>query len=73
MKLPRVEARQAERALKALGFQAVRQSGSHRIYRNAAGRRATVPIHDGKALHPKVLLSIIADSGVPRDEFLRLL
>ena len=43
------------RALRRLGFEEVRASGSHRILRNAEGKRITVPYHTGQVLHPKLL------------------
>mgnify|MGYP005838602171 CR=1 FL=1 len=72
-RLPRVTANQAIRVLEQLGFGLVRQSGSHKIYKNSAGKRVTVPFHGGKVLHPKVLKSILADAGVTVEEFVKLL
>ncbi|MHB1260245.1 MAG: type II toxin-antitoxin system HicA family toxin [Thermoplasmatota archaeon] len=64
-KLPRTTAAKVEKALLRVGFTVVRQSGSHRIFRNAEGRRVTVPVHARKGLHPKVLRSILDESGSP--------
>ena len=50
-----------------------RQSGSHRILKNAAGRRVTVPYHAGRILHPKVLRSILRDADLTAEEFHELL
>jgi predicted RNA binding protein YcfA (HicA-like mRNA interferase family) len=61
------------RVLEKRGFALVRQSGSHKIYKDAAGNRATVPFHAGKILHPKVLNSILSDAGLTVDEFIHLL
>jgi predicted RNA binding protein YcfA (HicA-like mRNA interferase family) len=72
-KLPRVSASEAIRALEKAGFFLARQSGSHRIYKNAEGRRATVPYHSGKELHPKILKSILRDADLTTDEFLELM
>jgi predicted RNA binding protein YcfA (HicA-like mRNA interferase family) len=72
-RLPRVTAAQVIRVLEKLGFGLVRQSGSHKIYKNAIGKRATVPFHAGKILHPKVLKSILTDAGLTVEEFARLL
>lgn len=72
-RLPRVTAAQAIHVLEKLGFELARQSGSHKIYKNAAGKRATVPFHAGKILHPKVVRNIIADAGLTVEEFARLL
>ena len=63
-KLPRLTARQIITVLEKAGFSLARQSGSHMIYRNAAGRRATVPFHAAKVLHPKVLKSILRDADL---------
>jgi predicted RNA binding protein YcfA (HicA-like mRNA interferase family) len=54
-KLPRVSAADAVRVLEKAGFYLVRQSGSHKIFKNAEGKRATIPFHSGKELHPKIL------------------
>ena len=72
-RLPRVTAKQAIRVLEKIGFGLVRQSGSHKIYKNATGKRATVPFHAGKILHPKVLKSILADTELTVEEFIQLL
>jgi predicted RNA binding protein YcfA (HicA-like mRNA interferase family) len=72
-KLPRVNAADAVRVLEKAGFLLARQSGSHKIYKNAAGRRATVPFHSGKELHPKILKSILRDADMTVEEFLELM
>ena len=61
------------RVLEKIGFGLARQSGSHKIYKNAVGKRATVPFHAGKILHPKVLKSILADAELTVEEFTQLL
>ncbi len=65
-KLPRLTAREICSVLEKLGFSMTRQSGSHLIYKNAEGKRATVPFHAAKILHPKILKSIIARCGPER-------
>jgi predicted RNA binding protein YcfA (HicA-like mRNA interferase family) len=72
-KLPRLTARQITTVLERVGFSLSRQSGSHMIYRNAAGKRATVPFHASKVLHPKVLKSILRDADLSLEELQRLL
>lgn len=72
-RLPRVTAAQAIRVLEKCGFRLVRQSGSHRVYKNEAGQRVTVPFHSGKILHPKLLRSILRDTELTIDEFKELL
>jgi predicted RNA binding protein YcfA (HicA-like mRNA interferase family) len=72
-RLPRVSAAEAARALEKAGFFLARQSGSHRIYKNADGLRVTVPYHSGKELHPKILKSILRDADLTAEEFLKLM
>lgn len=67
-RLPRVTARDIIRVLERRGFVLARSSGSHHIYRSAAGKRATVPVHAGKTLHPKVLESILRDADMSAEE-----
>jgi len=61
-KLPRVTAGEIIAVLKKSGFSLARQSGSHMIYKDAVGKRVTVPYHGSKILHPKVLKSILRDA-----------
>lgn len=72
-KLPRLTADQLIRALSKTGFSLARQSGSHKIFKNPAGKRITVPYHKGKTLHPKLVQSVIKDSGLTPEEFTQLL
>lgn len=67
-KLPRLTARQIISVLEKRGFTLARQSGSHMIYKNAAGKRATVPYHATKILHPKVLKNILGDAELPLEK-----
>jgi predicted RNA binding protein YcfA (HicA-like mRNA interferase family) len=64
---PRVTARDIVRVLERRGFVLARSSGSHRIFKDANGRRVTVPVHAGKVLHPKVLNSILYDADLTVD------
>jgi predicted RNA binding protein YcfA (HicA-like mRNA interferase family) len=67
-KLPRVTADRIITLLKKRGFSCVRQSGSHKIFRNDAGVRVTVSDHAGKILHPKIVKQICRDAGISPDE-----
>jgi len=72
-KLPRVTAAEAIKVLERAGFLLVRQSGSHKIYKNKEGKRVTVPYHAGRTLHPKVLQSILRDANLTVRSFKDLL
>ena len=69
-RLPRLTAKQIISILEKRGFKLVRQSGSHKIYRNSKGKRTTVPFHDNKILHPKVLSSILKDTEIEPEELI---
>ena len=73
VRLPRVTARQIIRVLEGLGFQFSRQNGSHKIYQDSTGKRATVPFHDNKILHPKILKYILKDIDLSALELEKLL
>ena len=72
-KLPRLTAREIAAALEKTGFALTRQSGSHQIYKNAAGKRVTVPFHASRTLHPKVLKSILRDAELSPEDLEKLL
>jgi predicted RNA binding protein YcfA (HicA-like mRNA interferase family) len=54
-----------------LGFQEVRQRGSHKQFRHADGRCTTVPFHAGRDISPILLRQIAKDIGMAIDEFIR--
>lgn len=72
-RLPRVTAAEVIRVLEKVGFTLARQSGSHKIFRNIAGRRVTVPFHAGKVLHPKLLKSVLNDADLSEESFIEML
>ncbi len=69
-KLPVLKPREVVRILERLGFQQVRQRGSHRQFRHADGRQTTVPDHSGRDLSPILLRQIIKDIGMAPEEFI---
>ena len=72
-KLPSVRAREVTRALEAVGFQRIRQSGSHVTYRHPDGRWTIVSVHPGKTIPKGTLRKIIRDAGLTVGEFIELL
>jgi len=71
LSLPIIGWKQVLKALKKKGFYATRQSGSHIIVENGEGLWTSIPRKTelGKGL----LLQIIADCRLTKDEFLELL
>lgn len=68
-KIPRITADKLIRVLQKRGFGVVRQSGSHKILRNAQDCRVTVPCHPGTIIHPKIIKRIIEDTGLSLGDF----
>jgi predicted RNA binding protein YcfA (HicA-like mRNA interferase family) len=71
--LPSLKAREVIKAFQALGFQKVRQKGSHAIFHHQDCRRAPLPIHPAKSISPYFLSDILKQLKVDEDEFLQAL
>jgi predicted RNA binding protein YcfA (HicA-like mRNA interferase family) len=69
-KLPVLSGQEVIKILSKIGFEAVRQKGSHVYLRHPDGRTTTVPIHRGHDLDRGLLRKIIRDADISRDEFL---
>ena len=67
-KTPVLKPREVEKILRNLGFEEVRQRGSHKQYRHADGRATTVPHHAGRDVSPILLRQIARDIGMTVDE-----
>ena len=72
-KLPVLKPSELVRILQQLGFERIRQKGSHLYLRHPDGRATVVPIHRGEDLPPGLLRSILHDIELTREEFLALL
>jgi predicted RNA binding protein YcfA (HicA-like mRNA interferase family) len=72
-KLPRLTAAEIIKVLEKSDFALSRQSGSHKIYKDKAGNRATVPFHSSKILHPKVLKSILNEADLSVENLKKIL
>jgi len=69
-KPPVLKPREVVAILKHLGFEEVRQRGSHKQFRHPDGRVTTVPFHPGRDISPTLLRQIARDVGLSIDEFL---
>jgi predicted RNA binding protein YcfA (HicA-like mRNA interferase family) len=72
-RLPRVSGDEMTKTLVKIGFSVIRTRGSHRILQHPDGRVTVVPVHAGEAIGPGLLLKILADCELTRDEFEKLL
>ena len=73
-RLPRITGPDAVRAMAKDGWLAARTRGSHVMLRHSAKPgRVVVPIHSGKILKPKTLLSILDQAGMSPERLRALL
>ena len=69
----RLKGREVVAALIRAGFRVVRVRGSHHVLRHADGRTTVVPVHAGETIGPGLLLKILADCDLTRDDLAGLL
>ncbi len=70
-KAPVLKPREVISILRAMGFEEVRQRGSHKQFRHSDGRVTTVPVHQGRDLSPILLRQIARDIGVTIEQMLQ--
>lgn len=72
--LPNLKAKQLIHILEKIGFEVVRQKGSHVILINEKSKlRTVVPIHSGETIKKSLLMEIIKQVGLSVEDFLELL
>jgi predicted RNA binding protein YcfA (HicA-like mRNA interferase family) len=67
--LPVLKPQEVVARLEKLGFQEVRQRGSHKQFRHSDGRGTTVPFHKGRDISPILFRKIARDIGIDVEEF----
>ncbi len=72
-KLKLIDAQTMEKLLFLLGFERVRQKGSHVFYRHPDGRTTTVPHHKGRVLARPLIREILREIEITLDEYLESL
>lgn len=72
-KLPALTGNELVNILEKIGFQIVRQKGSHIRIQHEDGRVVTVPVHAGKNIGRGLLSKILRDAEITREEFILLL
>ena len=70
MKLRPLPAEKVIKTLEGFGFKVVRKKGSHVIMQDKNGRTIVIPVHSGEELGRGILLRIIEQAGLAKDEFL---
>ncbi len=64
-----IDAFRMERLLFKLGFERVRQKGSHVFYRHPDGRFTTVPHHKGRILARPLIREILKEIEIGVEEY----
>ena len=72
-KLPTLTGKEIIVALGKIGFQVIRVKGSHHFLRHADGRSTVVPVHRGETIGPGLLLKILRDCDLSREQLAGLL
>ena len=71
-KLPKISGKEMCKVLVKLGFEKVFGKGSHVRFIHIDGRRTVVPVHGNEDLGPGLLLEILKQIGITREEFEKL-
>ncbi len=58
-----------EKILFQLGFQKIRQKGSHVFYSHQDGRYTTIPFHGNREIGPVLLKTILKEIKLEREDF----
>jgi predicted RNA binding protein YcfA (HicA-like mRNA interferase family) len=73
MSLKPQPAKKIIKVLSKLGFKIVRRRGSHVVLKHADSRLTVIPVHPGEEIGRGLLNKIIEDTGLPKEEFIKLL
>ena len=70
-RLPPLKTREVVKGFQAMGFEEVRQKGSHAIFHHHDCRRAPIPIHPAKTISPYLLSDILKQLKIDEKKFLQ--
>lgn len=71
--LPILKTKDLVRVLKKIGFQEMRQKGSHRFFMHPDGRTTLVSIHNNEDIGHGLLRQILREIEISPDEFIKYL
>lgn len=71
--LPSITGSELIKALSRIGFSVVRIKGSHHRIEPADGRKTTIPVHGKETFGRGILLKILRDVELTRDDLLGLI
>ena len=69
-KIPIVSFKTMEKFLLKLGFEKIRQKGSHVFYRHLDGRTTTLPHHAGRDLPKPLVREILREIEISPEQFI---
>ncbi|GAX35778.1 type II toxin-antitoxin system HicA family toxin [Nodularia sp. NIES-3585] len=72
-KLPNPTGEELIAALQKIGFCVIRQKGSHVRMKHEDNRVVSIPVHAGKTIGKGLLLKILRDTDLSKDELLDIL
>lgn len=67
------KARDLQKVARKLGFQMVRQKGSHARWKHPDGRATTIPIHGNSEIGGWLFYEILTQLGISEEDFCKLL
>jgi predicted RNA binding protein YcfA (HicA-like mRNA interferase family) len=67
-KLPNLKGREVIKILFRYGFNVIRVKGSHHFLRHPDGRCTVVPVHAGELIGPGLLLKILRDAELDKND-----
>ena len=74
VKLPRLTGKELAKIIGKLGFEFIRQEGSHMFFRHSDGRTTVIPNHQSEEIGIGLLAKIIKkDLMISREKFEKLL
>ena len=68
VKLPKISGKELCKILEKLGFEKIHGKGSHMRFKHSDGRRTVVPVHGNEDLGPGLLLEILKQVGLSRED-----
>ena len=71
--LPAVSGKGLLKFLQEQGFTVIRTRGSHHFLRHTDGRVTTVPTHSNESIGTGLLLKILKDCDIDKEDFMKMI
>jgi predicted RNA binding protein YcfA (HicA-like mRNA interferase family) len=72
-KLPVLKTKELIKVLNRMGFFQFHRVGSHTQFKHTDGKRTTIPIHYNKDIPRGILMAILKDIEISREELIKIL